>query len=500
MALASWLSARGRRPAPAEAAGPAAVAAERADEKPEDQATKGLWATVRAMAERVGRLGIEVTEIDGRIEQVAGRTRSQSELVGSTDAAVRKMSEANARITEAAQATNQTARAVSQAMNDARSTVKTALQTILGLVDGVAMVEAKLPGLQESLEQVSKVSKDIKKIADQTNLLALNATIEAARAGEAGKGFAVVATEVKNLSGQTANAVTLIQTTLANLSGQIDTLIRESRAASHIAAAARSGTGDIGNAVNQIEGVSRDLGQVKDQLDAIVQAATENQAQCQEIVGDVEGIEGATKQSLGDIEVAKARTLALLTMSEDLIALTADAGVETLDTPYINLVVQQAGEVSQLFEAAVAERRIGEGDLFDTDYRPVPGVEPPHYLTRATEFCAKLLAARLDAVVASSPQIIACTVGDVNNYYPIINSTFAKPPTNDAKWNAANSRARTRQLDRTSLNQFRTKKPFLVQTYRRNMGDRFDLMKNFSAPIMVKGRQWGVLRVMVRAG
>jgi len=102
--------------------------------------------------------------------------------------------------------------------------------------------------------------------------------------------------------------------------------------------------------------------------------------------------------------------------------------------------------------------------------------------------------------VASSPQIIACTVGDVNNYYPIINSAFAKPPTNDAKWNAANSRARTRQLDRTSLNQFRTKKPFLVQTYRRNMGDRFDLMKNFSAPITVKGRQWGVLRVMVRVG
>lgn len=77
---------------------------------------------------------------------------------------------------------------------------------------------------------------------------------------------------------------------------------------------------------------------------------------------------------------------------------------------------------------------------------------------------------------------------------------FAKPPTNDAKWNAANSRARTRQLDRTSLNQFRTKKPLLVRTYCRDLGDRFDLMKNFSAPITVKGRQWGVLRVMVRVG
>jgi len=54
-------------------------------------------------------------------------------------------------------------------------------------------------------------------------------------------------------------------------------------------------------------------------------------------------------------------------------------------------------------------------------------------------------------------------------------------------------------LDRTSLNQMKSDKPFLLQTYRRNMGGgRFDLMKNISSPIMVKGRQWGILRIMVK--
>jgi len=87
----------------------------------------------------------------------------------------------------------------------------------------------------------------------------------------------------------------------------------------------------------------------------------------------------------------------------------------------------------------------------------------------------------------------------MNNYYPIINREFAKPPTNDPTWNAANSRARTRQLDRTSLNQLKSNKPFLVQTYRRNMGGgRFDLMKNFSAPIFIGGQQWGIVRIMVK--
>jgi methyl-accepting chemotaxis protein len=42
-------------------------------------------------------------------------------------------------------------------------------------------------------------------------------------------------------------------------------------------------------------------------------------------------------------------------------------------------------------------------------------------------------------------------------------------------------------------------KPFLLQTYRRNMGGgKFVLMKDLSAPIMVNGRHWGAFRVGYR--
>ena len=41
----------------------------------------------------------------------------------------------------------------------------------------------------------------------------------------------------------------------------------------------------------------------------------------------------------------------------------------------------------------------------------------------------------------------------------------------------------------------RSEKPFLVQTYRRNMGGgNFALMKDASGPIYVKGRHWGGIR------
>jgi methyl-accepting chemotaxis protein len=468
-----------------------------------DEATPLIQKTISAMAERVGRLGIEAVEIDGRVDQVRQRVESRKDQLTKVVQAIHDMSRSNSHITETAEVTRSAMSSVASAMGEARQTSQAALDTVVRLVDGVTKIETKLPDLQHSLGQVAKVSQDIQKIAKQTNLLALNATIEAARAGEAGRGFAVVANEVKELSRQTANAVTTIQSTLGTLSTLVDTLIEtlinETKSASNIAEAARSGEGDIGGAVARIEKVSHELALVQEQVDAVVTEATRNREQCQWIQDEIDVIEDASKASSDDMEVIKQRTGTLLEMSEDMITLTAEAGIETVDTPFINLVMNSAKEMSQLFEDAVENREISIGDLFDTNYQQVPGVEPPHYIVRHTDFSARKLGPIVNAVVDSSPDILACTPGDMNNYYPIINKAFAEPPTKDPLWNAAHSRARTKQLDRTSLNQMKSDKPFLLQTYRRNMGGgRFDLMKNISSPIMVKGRQWGILRIMVK--
>ena len=63
-------------------------------------------------------------------------------------------------------------------------------------------------------------------------------------------------------------------------------------------------------------------------------------------------------------------------------------------------------------------------------------------------------------------------------------------------WNSANCRNRRLFNDRTGAAAGSSTRPFLLQTYRRDMGGgEFVLMKDVSAPITVNGRHWGGFRI-----
>jgi methyl-accepting chemotaxis protein len=101
-----------------------------------------------------------------------------------------------------------------------------------------------------------------------------------------------------------------------------------------------------------------------------------------------------------------------------------------------------------------------------------------------------------EPVLAFDRRVAFCATVDRNGFLPTHNKIYSQPQTDDPVWNAANCRNRRMFNDRTGLSAGRSTKPFLLQTYRRDMGGgEFALMKDCSAPITINGRHWGGLRI-----
>ena len=76
--------------------------------------------------------------------------------------------------------------------------------------------------MQEKMQEIAKVSKQLSDISFNTTILSLNASVEAARAGEAGAGFEVVATEVRRLSDNSNECSDKVSEIVKDLNKQVD--------------------------------------------------------------------------------------------------------------------------------------------------------------------------------------------------------------------------------------------------------------------------------------
>src|SRR3546814_1148793 len=121
-------------------------------------------------------------------------------------------------------------------------------------------------------------------------------------------------------------------------------------------------------------------------------------------------------------------------------------------------------------------------------------------MTRYIPFLDKHLPPLHDPVLELDPRMVFCAPTDHNQLIPCHNPQFRHPQGRDPVWNAAHARNRRKYTDKTAQAVAQNEQPFLLQTYRRDMGGGvFVLMKDASAPIRVNGRLWGGLRVCYKA-
>jgi methyl-accepting chemotaxis protein len=313
-----------------------------------------------------------------------------------------------------------------------------------------------MAGFAEAMASVRNVSASIETIAKKTNMLALNATIEAARAGEAGRSFAVVAAEVKKLAHDT-----------------------------------RSDT---------VRDVSDLVSMVDRQTDGIAQSTSLIQQSADRMKSGLDAFAADARANGGQLEEAQDRLSRLELLSNEMLDRLASSGIAIDDTPFIQFAQASMREIKAEIEAGLARGEVSEDDIFDFDYRVMPGTDPVQHEVRFCDFADRRIRPMLDRLMAREPRLIAAALTDINGYLPTHISERSQPQRpGQPEWNAEHCRNRRNFLDDITRRAIASTKEAMLATYGMDLGGgKYLPVKNVFVPLFIAGRRYGNFEMAYR--
>ncbi len=387
---------------------------------------------------------------------------------------------------------SEAAQSAHRAHEDSRSGQKALSETISEMhkmASRTQTASTSISHLKDSSIKIEEIVKVIGEVADQTNLLALNAAIEAARAGEHGRGFAVVADEVRTLATRTTTATKEIY-------GKVNEILRETDQA---VTTMSELLGDVQSGVTQIESVGEHLtgilefsSTLSEEMQTIVEAAEHSAHEVEAISSNLGEMQQELSTFGSQMQAMSDRSMELCELSEGMYEHLAELDIDTMHHRMFKVANDSSARIQQVFEQALAERKVNEEGIFGHDYRPVPNTNPQKYTSSYDDIANRLLPPIQEGILNENPELLYAVFVDVKGYVPRHNDKYAKPLTGNYQEDLRCSRSNRIYTDRAAVRSCENNRKVLLQTYKRDTGE---VTHDLSVPVKVAGRHWGTFRV-----
>lgn len=436
-----------------------------------------------------GNVTVGCTDVAGIVQAVIDSSallRAEHDALRGTVAELESDQE---RVAEASDEARLLSERAIERLGQGTTLIRSSLGKINSVLDLVQALSQHITSFAAAMEQVRRCSQDIDQIAETTNILALNATIEAMRAGEAGRTFAVVASEVKSLANDTRKATEEIAATVDALGIEASSVIERIEAGSRASDEAKESVTEIESTIKNVGAL---VEEVDKQNDQIARSTVTISGHVQRVQKVLDSFDHAALENESKLENAHRRMEELELTASEMFDRIVKAGLSPQDSVLVDQAIEHARKLAEIAEQAVARGEITMEELFDQDYRPVQGSNPPRFRTRASDWADANWRPVIDAMVARGGAVRMCSPADMNGFLPTHISDRSRAPTGDLAHDTKYCRNGRILFDSIDRKAKQSAEPYMMAVYRQEGdGKTYEVVRNVYVPLVINGRRWG---------